>query len=77
MTDLEEIIEQKKRNNRGLYEAFSRELEKNKRTISEEVLTISNEADVKKLITKLINMYGDFEFLNSLQKEYEELNKTN
>ena len=77
MADLEEIIEQKKRNNRVLYEAFSRELEKNKKTISEEVLTISSGADVKKLITKLINMSGDFEFLNSLQKEYEELNKTN
>ena len=77
MVNLEEIVEQKKRNNRELYEAFSRELEKNKRMISEEVLTISSGADVKKLITKLINMSGDFEFLNSLQKEYEELNKMN
>ena len=70
---VDEVVEIKKKSNRQLYESFSKNIEKRKRVLSDKILHISNDTDINEIIKDLMNLSGDYKFIDSLQREYEEL----
>lgn len=75
MTSFEAIVEQKIRNNRGLYESMVDMMERTKKDISTKILQVSNQKDAREMLIRINNMVVDFEFIENLQKEYEGLKK--
>lgn len=73
MTNLEEIIEQKKKDNRQLATTLAKAIIEDKKELSIKVLEIGNEKDVREVINKLVLMICDIQVLSSLNSNYNEL----
>ena len=75
MTSFEAIVEQKIRNNRGLYESMVDMMKRTKKDISTKILQVNNQKDAREMLIRINNMVVDFEFIENLQREYEGLKK--
>ena len=75
MTNFEEIIEQKIKNNRGLYNTMLFNMKLEKKDFAKRVDEVGNQKEAMQLRILVNNLIADFEFIEKLQAEYEELLK--
>ena len=73
MANLENIIEQKIKDNRQIHDALVRKVKEDKEEVSKLILQISNSNHIKIIINKLISMSCDIQTIDSLDSKYYEL----
>ena len=76
MSKLEEMIEQKIKDNRQIHDIMVKVVREEKENVSNLVLQISTEREIKDIIVKLVSMIADIQTISSLDSRYEELLNT-
>lgn len=73
MANLENMIEQKIKDNRQIHDAMVRKIKEDEEEISLMVLKVNKSGDVRNIINKLILLSCDIQAVESLDSNYHEL----
>ena len=73
MANLEDVIEQKIKDNRQIYNAMTKKFIDDKKEVATLVLQMSTSGHVKIIINKLVSMSCDIQAIESLNSNYYEL----
>lgn len=73
MANLENVIEEKLKDNRQIHDVMVRKIKEDEEEISLMVLKISKSGDVRDIISKLILLSCDIQAVESLDSNYHEL----